>query len=52
MTVGLGVLLVVSLARVIGALVRGETFGAEASLAFLVVLLSAVWAVRRMLDRR
>ena len=44
----LGILLVASLARVVGAVVRGETFGADASLALLVVLASAAWAVKSL----
>jgi hypothetical protein len=43
---GLGLLFVASLARVVGAVVQGETFGAEPSLALLVVLASAAWAIK------
>jgi len=45
---GLGVLLVASLARVVGAVVQGETFGTEASLALLIVLISAAWAIKHL----
>jgi hypothetical protein len=38
LVVVLGIFWVVSLIRVVGALVRGEAFGVEASLAFIAVL--------------
>jgi hypothetical protein len=44
-----GALLVAaSLARVAGALIRGETFGTDATCAFLALLVITVAAVRRL----
>lgn len=51
MTFAVALLLVASLARVIGAAAIGETFGAEATLALLFVVACLVHATRRVARR-
>lgn len=48
MTFAVALLLVASLARVIGAAAIGETFGAEATLALLFTLACIAWWTRRV----
>ena len=50
-TFALALLLVASLVRVGGAVVHGETFGAEATLALLFVVACLVHATRRVARR-
>jgi hypothetical protein len=46
-----GVLFAASGARVVGAFAVGETFGTEATLAFLFVVACGYWAARRLAHR-
>jgi hypothetical protein len=48
MIFAVAVLLTASLARVIGAVALGETFGAEATLALLFTLACFAWGTRRV----
>jgi hypothetical protein len=48
MTVALGLLVAVSLARIVGAVATGETFGVDATGAFLLVVVVSGAAVREL----